>query len=190
MKIMRFVQCRTVENSSICARYELVRQMRAVVESESRPAIGSVKRNFRPVGRAFKGVQPIVMTCGAVDDVPRGLGIVEASGIDRIVSNWFVSLIKVHVSLHVEIDVVLQEQWFKCLLTGKTNITRIVLGGDVPRAMKADDDPWGFIAIDTGKILFQPLDLLIGVSEGTIVCSCICAPGFIRRLQSHWKVSF
>lgn len=55
--------------------------------------------------------------------------------------------------------------------------------------MQANNNPRGFFAVDTGKILLKPLNLFVGISERAAVSPRIGASKFIRGLNAHWEVS-
>ena len=94
------------------------------------------------------------------------------------------------VTLHVEVDPVLDHQRLECLLVSQTDIRRVVLGGDVPRPVETDDHPGRLFAIDRSEIVLEPLVLLIRVSKGTVVRTGIGAASFVRRLETGGEISF
>ena len=93
-----------------------------------------------------------------------------------------------HMSLHIQVNAVLGEQRFKGILTGSAYIGCI--NPDIPRTMETNDDPRRLVAINASQVLFKPFVLLVRISEGTVICSCVCASCFVRGLKSLGKVSF
>lgn len=105
-EIVRFVQGRGIEDASVCARDELVREMRPVVERQSGPTIGTVceslssaqqqqqkKKDVRRKNSLVEGfdrvvrerierVETVVVTCGTVNDAPGCGWVVQSIGID------------------------------------------------------------------------------------------------------------
>ena len=103
-EIVRFVQGRGIEDASVCARDEFVREMRPVVERQSGPTIGTVcessssaqqkkkkdvrRKNSlvesfdRVVRERIERVETVVVTCGTVNDAPGCGWVVQSIGID------------------------------------------------------------------------------------------------------------
>lgn len=94
------------------------------------------------------------------------------------------------VSLHVQVDAILDHQRLERLLTGQADRRRGILGGDVPRPMKTDDQPRRLFAVDRGEIVLEPLVLLVRVSKRTAVRAGVRAPRFVWRLETDGEISF
>ena len=88
-----------IQDSSIRALHKLMRQMSAIMENQPTPPIMRIK--CRPAirrERRIQSVQPIIVPCSPICDVPRKLGVVQSIGVYGAVENRGSALVDMDVA--------------------------------------------------------------------------------------------
>jgi hypothetical protein len=75
------------------------------------------------------------------------------------VRHRLVALVSMHVSLHDEVDAVLDKDRLERLLAFEADGGRDVCAGDIPRAVTHGDDPGGLLPVDCCEVLLEPTDI-------------------------------
>lgn len=102
------IQRRSIKHRSIAARNEIMRQVRAIVERQTAPAIRRILSVLIVLLKGIdQAVETIVVSRSAVCDVPRAARVVQSLRVNVEVGHGRVSLVDVNVSGQDEIDVVL-----------------------------------------------------------------------------------
>lgn len=86
------------------------------------------------------------------------------------VRHRLVALVSMHVSLHDEVDAVLDKDRLEGLLAFEADCGRDVGAGDIPRAVTHGDDPGCLLPVDCREVLLEPAATIQHVS--TIRCPC------------------
>lgn len=134
------IQRRSIKHRSIAARNEIMRQVRAIVERQTAPAI---RRILSVLIVLLKGidqtVETIVVSRSAVCDVPRATRVVQSLRVNVKFGHGRVSLVDVNVPGQDEIDVVLQEERLEDFAALFADCAASVGSADVPGAMAGYD---------------------------------------------------
>ena len=139
--------------------------MSRVVKMKSRPAVCRIR-----IGKSIcmpwiqgrcEGIHAAPVTGDAIDDVPRGNGVVVPCGINgSIDKDWQVSLVYVEMALQNRVDVIRLEQ-----LRESSRAVGAVVARREPRTMAEGNDPRSFASIHARQIVFQPINLLIRIAS-------------------------
>lgn len=137
--------------------------MGTVVNSEATPSINRVNcLDGIVLQRGICGRQPLVVTSGTVDKIPRSGRVIKALWIRDTICNRRHPLIEVFVTKKSNIDPILKEDGLKSCLA------RVALGIiNVPRAMAGNNDPGCLLAVDGSQVFLQPLKLRAVRRKGT-----------------------
>ena len=108
---MGLVEDNAVNNAVVVTGNKLVQHMSRVVKMKSRPAVCRIR-----IGKSIcmpwiqgrcEGIHAAPVTGDAIDDVPRGNGVVVPCGINgSIDKDWQVSLVYVEMALQNRVDVI------------------------------------------------------------------------------------
>ena len=107
-----------IQNCSIRALHKLMRQMSAIMENQPTPPIIRIKR--RPAIRRqlrIQSVQPVIVPCSPICDVPRKLGVVQSTRVYGAVENRGSAFVGMDVAGNDEIDRILIQRSFERFLT-------------------------------------------------------------------------
>ncbi len=111
---MRLVENLAIQHAVVVAGDKFMKQMRSVVEMQTRPAVDGirvVKAKCLPglCGKS-EGIHATPVATDAIDDVPRRARVVVPSRVYRpIRKNRYIPLVDVEVALENNVDVVLLE---------------------------------------------------------------------------------
>lgn len=130
------IQRRSIQHSIIVTSHKVVRQMRAIVESQPAPPVRRVL-SVRSVGieGPAQHIESIIVTCSSVGDVPGVARVVETSRVALVVVQRLVSLVGVDVAGEDEVDGVVVEDGLEDIFALCADCGGLVLVGDVPWAV-------------------------------------------------------
>lgn len=183
------VQRSRIQHRPIPARHKLMRQMRRIVERQLTPPIHRIQR--RPgvvLQRRHKRIQPVIVSSRAVGDVPRESWIVQLCRVDLAFVQGSVTLVDVHVAGEDQVDLCVVEDVLKDVFALRADGRRLVLRGDVPRAVAGDNDPRRLLAVDRRKVRLKPIALLIHERGKRAAVLTLAAAGLVGGDEAVSKI--
>ena len=167
--LVLLVEGSSVQDAAVARSDKLVGQVGSVMESELGPAVGGIPlvESEALVGCWWVGAlaEAIVVTGGAVGDVPGRGRVIELSGVDDAVVERGRALVEVCMARQVEVDGVLEKQGLEDVLAVPADGGGLIGVRKVPGAVAADDDPRCYSAVNRGEVLFQPVELRVSVGS-------------------------
>lgn len=146
------IQRRGIQDLPVGTIYKVVCKVRRVVKGELAPAVngvGGVETEPRErLTRGLQRVEAVVVSRGAIGDVPRRRGVVELGAVDDAISQRRLTLVDVGVAGEDEVDAVVDEERFEDVLACPANGAGGVGVREVPGSVAGDDDPGGLGAVD------------------------------------------
>lgn len=152
-----------VKDSIVRAANEPSGQVGAVVDGEQAPTVRYDNIARSADIRGSGGVEPVIVSTGAVDHVPGSCGIV-GDLLSDVVGNGGVALVEVFVAVEHEVDAVLDQDGLEGSLALSANRR-----ANVPGTVASCNNPGCLLAVDSGEILLQPGKLGSGRSKGASI---------------------
>lgn len=130
-----------IKDGSIAACNELVRQVSAIVECQTAPAISSILGKLIVwLKRINQAVETIVVPRCTICDVPRTARVVKSLWVHIEVVHGRIAFIDVNVSGQNKVDIILQEKRLEDFTAVLTDCATSVRCADIPRAVTGYDD--------------------------------------------------